>query len=65
MQQPNQAGLMSTWVERGADALLAGGRISETLADELKAEGKPRVEKGTFFGYMAYATMICSKRSRP
>ena len=63
MQQPNQAGLMSTWVERGADALLAGGRISETLANELKAEGKRRVEEGIFFGYMAYATMICSKRS--
>ena len=34
MQQPNQAGLMSTWVERGADSLLTAGRISEALANE-------------------------------
>jgi ubiquinone/menaquinone biosynthesis C-methylase UbiE len=54
-------GLTLTWVDRGADALLGRGRISQALAAALKAEARSRAESGTFFGYMAYASMVARK----
>ena len=54
-------GLTMSWVDRGADALAAEGRIGEDLADALKVEGRRRAEAGTFFGYMAYAALTAQK----
>jgi SAM-dependent methyltransferase len=50
--------LSSQWVERGADALVADGRLSAELATALKAEAAQRVAAGTWFGFMAYASLI-------
>jgi SAM-dependent methyltransferase len=54
-------GLTLTWVDRGADVLAGRGRISQEFAAALKAEAKRRAEANTFFGYMAYASMIGRK----
>ena len=54
-------GLTMSWVDRGADALAQSGIIGSDLADELKAEGRKRAEKGAFFGYMAYASLTAQK----
>lgn len=54
-------GLTMSWVDRGADALSAQGRIGSELAEALKAEGRRRAETGSFFGYMAYAALTAHK----
>ncbi len=54
-------GLTMSWVDRGADALVAQGRIGQELADALKSEGRRRAEAGNFFGYMAYAALVARK----
>lgn len=54
-------GLTVTWVDRGADVLASRGRISQELAGALKAEARCRAKANTFFGYMAYASMIGRK----
>ena len=55
-------GLTLTWVDRGADLLAGRGQIGSELAASLKAEAKRRAESNTFFGYMAYASMVGRKR---
>ena len=52
---------MLTIVERGADILASSGRIDEDTAAALKAEAHRRVEEGTFFGHIAYASLIACK----
>jgi ubiquinone/menaquinone biosynthesis C-methylase UbiE len=47
--------------DRGADALTASGRIGPELADALKAEARRRVHDGSFFGHIAYASVIAAK----
>ena len=54
-------GLTMSWIDRGADAMAQCGTISATLAEALKAEGRTRAERGGFFGYMAYASLIARK----
>ena len=56
-------GLTMSWVDRGADALLAQGRIGEELAAALKSEGRRRADAGNFFGYMAYAALTATKNA--
>jgi arsenite methyltransferase len=53
--------LTPTWVERGAEALLGAGHIGAELAAALKAEARRRVAEGSWFGYMAYASLIARK----
>jgi len=55
-------GLTITWVDRGADVLASRGRISQELAAAQKAEARRRAETNTFFGYMAYASMVGRER---
>ena len=45
-------------VERGADALAAGGGVD---AEALKAEGRRRRESGTFFGHIAYTSALANR----
>jgi ubiquinone/menaquinone biosynthesis C-methylase UbiE len=52
---------MLTIVDRGADMLSASGRIGEAAAASLKAEARRRVEAGTFFGHIAYASLVACK----
>lgn len=50
-----------TVIDRGADFLESGGRISTELAEALKAEARTRVDQGAFFGHIAYASLIARK----
>jgi hypothetical protein len=54
-------GYVMTVVDRGADFLVAGGRIGDELAAALKAEARRRVDGGAFFGHIAYASLIARK----
>ena len=52
---------MLTIVDRGADALVADGRIGSAAAEALKAEAAARAAEGRFFGHIAYASVIARK----
>jgi SAM-dependent methyltransferase len=56
-----ELGYVMTLVDRGADTLASSGRIDGDLASALKKEARRRVEKGTFFGHIAYASLIARK----
>jgi SAM-dependent methyltransferase len=55
---------MLTIVDRGADVLAASGRIGGELAAALKAEARFREAGGTFYGSVAYASMVAKKMPR-
>lgn len=59
--QTDDADYMLTLVERGADPLLAEGKLSAEQAEELKAEARARVAAGTFFGHIAYASAVARR----
>jgi ubiquinone/menaquinone biosynthesis C-methylase UbiE len=48
-------------VERGADILAAEGTIGRDLANALKEEGRRRAAEGSFFGHIAYASLVAQK----
>jgi ubiquinone/menaquinone biosynthesis C-methylase UbiE len=52
---------MLSVVDRGADMLLASGRIGDDLAAALKAEARRRAAAGSFFGHIAYASLTARK----
>ncbi|MCC6948575.1 MAG: methyltransferase domain-containing protein [Bradyrhizobiaceae bacterium] len=52
---------MLSVVDRGADILGASGKIGDDLVKMLKAEARRRVETGTFFGHIAYASVMALK----
>jgi len=53
--------MLSSWVDLGADALVAGGRIGPDLAVALKAEARRRIASGEYFGHIAYVSMVARK----
>ena len=55
------AGYMLTWIERGADALLQAGHIRRETAEALKAEARQRSAGGSWFGHIAFASMVARK----
>lgn len=59
--QTGEAEYMAGLVSRGADLLVAAGRIDRHLADGLKREAQRRVESGAFFGFIAFASLIARK----
>ena len=59
--ETNSPGLTMTWVVRGADALVADGRIGVELGEALKAEARRRVSNGSFIGYQTYAALTARK----
>jgi arsenite methyltransferase len=61
--ETTEAGYMLTIVDRAIDTLHASGRIGDDLAAALKAELHRRVETGTFFGHIAYVSLVASKTS--
>jgi ubiquinone/menaquinone biosynthesis C-methylase UbiE len=63
MEAPSSGGYMLAIVDRGADALLATGRISLDTANGLKAEARRRSDAGEFFGHIAYASLVAQKPS--
>lgn len=54
---------MLSVIDRGADILHAAGTIGAETAMALKAEARRRVEAGTFFGHIAYTSLIARKPS--
>jgi ubiquinone/menaquinone biosynthesis C-methylase UbiE len=52
---------MLSVVDRGADILCGSGTVSEDMTAALKAEARRRVEAGTFFGHIAYASLTARK----
>jgi SAM-dependent methyltransferase len=54
-------GYMLTIIDRGADILRGNGQIAAETAEELKAEARRRVAAGTFFGHIAYGSVIGEK----
>ena len=59
--ETTDAQYMLTLIDRGADALVDRGTLSEDLAAELKEEARRRVVSGTFFGHIAYASLIACR----
>jgi ubiquinone/menaquinone biosynthesis C-methylase UbiE len=55
---------MLTLVDRGAAALAAAGAVSVATAEALKEEARQRVKAGTFFGHIAYASVLARKPPR-
>jgi ubiquinone/menaquinone biosynthesis C-methylase UbiE len=53
--------MLASWVDLGADALAASGRIGADTAAALKAEARRRVASGTYFGHIAYMSVVARK----
>jgi len=56
-------GYMLTVVERGIDLLREIGQISEETATALRAEATHRAAEGSFYGHIAYGSVIATKPS--
>jgi ubiquinone/menaquinone biosynthesis C-methylase UbiE len=52
---------MLSVIDRGADLLRSRGQIGEDLAEGLRREARRRIEDGTFFGHIAYASLVATK----
>jgi ubiquinone/menaquinone biosynthesis C-methylase UbiE len=50
-----------TLVDRGADALVAAGKIGEQAGVALRAEARRRVDVDEFFGHIAYVSLIAER----
>ncbi|MEI6208449.1 MAG: methyltransferase domain-containing protein [Desulfuromonadales bacterium] len=59
--ETNEPDYMLTIADRGAEVLVAGGRISSELALALKDEARRRVAAGCFFGSIAYGSLVAHK----
>ena len=52
---------MLTIVDRGADLLQGEGIIGASFGSELKAEARRRVAASSFYGHIAYASIVARK----
>jgi len=59
--QVAQPEYMLSIVDRGAEALVASGRIGPSLAEAPKAEARRRAGASAFFGHIAYASLTARK----
>jgi ubiquinone/menaquinone biosynthesis C-methylase UbiE len=62
--ETSEAGYVLTVVDRGADTLRALGHLGDDAAAALKAEARRRIETGTFFGHVAYGSLVASRPPR-
>jgi len=53
--------MLRSWVDMGADALVASGRADSSVAAELKAEARRRIASGEYFGHIAYMSLVARK----
>ena len=53
--------MLPSWVDLGADALVASGRIGTDMAAALKAEARQRVARGEYYGHIAYMSVVARK----
>jgi ubiquinone/menaquinone biosynthesis C-methylase UbiE len=56
-----EAGYMLTWVDRGAEVLLQAGHVGPETAEALKAEARRRNISKTWFGHIAFASILGQK----
>jgi len=61
VEAPDPGFMLSSWIDLGADALVAAGRIGADVASALKAEARRRVASGEYFGYIAYMSLVARK----
>jgi SAM-dependent methyltransferase len=61
LEAPASDGYLLALADRGADALLAAGRVGAETAAALKAEARRRCAAGEFFGHIAYLSAIATK----
>jgi hypothetical protein len=61
VEAPSVSGYMLAIADRGADALVAGGRIDAAAGLALKAEVQRRSAEHEFFGHIAYASLVARK----
>ena len=59
--ETDEAGYMLGIVDRAVDASRASGRFGDDMALALKAEARGRVEAGTFYGHIAYVSLVTRK----
>lgn len=62
--ETTEGGYMLTVVDRGIDMLHGLGQITADTAASLKAEARCRVEMGTFFGHIAYGSVVALRGAR-
>jgi SAM-dependent methyltransferase len=53
--------MLASWVDMGADALVASGRAGPDAAARLKAEARRRVAAGEYFGHIAYLSVVARR----
>ncbi|MGD9894643.1 MAG: methyltransferase domain-containing protein [Dehalococcoidia bacterium] len=56
-----EGGYMVTVIERGIDFLRSAGHLDDDTAAALNAAARRRVDAGTFFGHIAYASLMARK----
>ena len=54
--------MLPSWVDMGADALVATGRADSGVAAKLKAEARRRIASGEYFGHIAYLSLVARRR---
>jgi hypothetical protein len=53
--------MLPSWVDLGADSLVASGRIGTDMGAALKAEARRRVASRGYFGHIAYMSLVARK----
>lgn len=61
--QTSDPAYMLSIADRGADTLVATGRIGHALGEALRAEARRRVGEHAFFGHIAYASLTATRRA--
>jgi SAM-dependent methyltransferase len=61
VEAPTPGFMLPSWVDLGADALAASGRIGPDMAAALKAEARRRIAGGEYFGHVAYMSLVARK----
>ena len=57
--------MLASWVDMGADALVASGRTDASTAVALKAEARRRVASGEYFGHISYSSLVARPSPGP
>lgn len=56
--------MLRSWVDMGADALVASGKAAPPEVEELKAEARRRVAAGEYFAHIPYLSLIARRSPR-
>jgi SAM-dependent methyltransferase len=61
VEAPAPGFMLVSWVDLGADALVAAGQMGADMAAALKAEARRRIASGEYFGHIAYMSCVARK----